>query len=218
MNDEEPRAVLERLIQERREDYAGLSRLLGRNAAYVQQFIKRGVPKRLSEKDRLRLASYFDVDEELLGGPPRTGTAGGRTDLVAIPRFRVSAAAGHGSIPGREEKVAELGFSARWLERLSSAKPRDLSVIQVEGDSMHPTLSDGDDIMVDLSAAHRKLQDGIYVLRRDDALLVKRIALHPARSTITIASDNPAYSSWGDCAADEVDIIGRVVWAGRRIK
>jgi phage repressor protein C with HTH and peptisase S24 domain len=83
---------------------------------------------------------------------------------------------------------------------------------------MHPTLSDGDDIMVDLSATGRKLQDGIYVLRRDDALLVKRIALHPARSTLTIASDNPAYASWTDCAAHEVEIIGRVVWAGRRIK
>jgi phage repressor protein C with HTH and peptisase S24 domain len=130
----------------------------------------------------------------------------------------VAAAAGDGSLPGREEKVAELGFSARWLEKLSTARPRDLSIIQVEGDSMSPTLSHGDDIMVDLSAARRKLTDGIYVLRRDDALLVKRVALHPARSTLTIASDNPAYASWTDCAPEEVDIIGRVVWAGRRVE
>jgi phage repressor protein C with HTH and peptisase S24 domain len=216
MNDENPRTVLERLIQDRREDYAGLSRLLGRNPAYVQQFIKRGVPKKLSETDRLRLATYFDIDEQLLGGPMRARSEA--SDLVPIPRYRVSAAAGHGALPGREDKVAELGFSARWLEKLSGAKPRDLSIIQVEGDSMSPTLSDGDDIMVDCSAAHRKLQDGIYVLRRDDALLVKRIALHPARSTLTIASDNPAYASWTDCAADDVEIIGRVVWAGRQIK
>ena len=46
------RAALERLIEERGEDYAALSRLIGRNAAYIQQFIKRGTPKRLSEEDR----------------------------------------------------------------------------------------------------------------------------------------------------------------------
>ena len=217
MANEEPRVLLERLIRERRDDYAGLSRLLGRNPAYVQQFIKRGVPKKLGENDRAKLARYFDIDEHLLGGPARERLVDA-TDLVPIPRYRVSAAAGHGSIPGREEKVAEVGFSARWLEKLSSSKPRDLSIIQVEGDSMSPTLSHGDDIMVDLSAARRKLTDGIYVLRRDDALLVKRVALHPARATLTIASDNPAYASWTDCAPDEVDIIGRVVWAGRRIE
>lgn len=212
-----PRAVLDRLIRERRDDYAGLSRLLGRNPAYVQQFIKRGVPRKLAENDRAKLARYFDIDEQLLGGPLREHPTGA-SDLVPIPRYRVAAAAGHGAIPGREEKAAAVAFSARWLEKLSSAKPKDLVIIQVEGDSMSPTLSHGDDIMVDLSAARRKLTDGIYVLRRDDALLVKRIAVHPARPTLTIASDNPAYASWTNCAADEVDIIGRVVWAGRRIE
>lgn len=49
-----PRAELARLIAERREDYAGLSRLLGRNPAYIQQFIKRGVPRRLSRRQRRR--------------------------------------------------------------------------------------------------------------------------------------------------------------------
>jgi phage repressor protein C with HTH and peptisase S24 domain len=218
MGNDDPRAVLERLIRERREDYAGLSRLLGRNAAYVQQFVKRGVPRKLAENDRRKLARYFNIDEQLLGGPPNEEPPLRTADLVPIPRFLVSAAAGHGALPGAEEKVAEVGFSARWLEKLSGAKPQDLSIIQVEGDSMTPTLSDGDDIMVDLSAARQKLKDGIYVLRRDDALLVKRVTLHPSRSTLTIASDNPAYASWTDCARDEVEIIGRVVWAGRRIR
>ena len=83
---------------------------------------------------------------------------------------------------------------------------------------MTPTLNDGDEIMVDLSAAHRKPTDGIYVLRRDDALLVKRLSLHPSGKSLTIASDNPAYASWVDCSADDVQIIGRVVWAGRLIR
>ena len=66
----EPRLVLERLCAERGEDFAGLSRMLGRNAAYIQQFVRRGVPKRLKEDERRKLARYFSVPEALLGGPP----------------------------------------------------------------------------------------------------------------------------------------------------
>ena len=218
MSAEDPREVLEALIRERREDYAALSRLIGRNAAYIQQFIKRGVPRKLAEHDRRKLARYFDIDEQLLGGPLRGQDEADGRDLIPVPRYRVSAAAGHGAIPGSETATAEVGFSAQWLNKLSGARPRDLSIIQVEGDSMIPTLADGDEILVDLSAAHRRVRDGIYVLRRNDALLVKRVTLHPARSTLTITSDNPAYASWPDCSPDEVQIIGRVIWAGRRIK
>lgn len=60
---ESPQEALQRLIVEQREDYASLSRMLGRNAAYIQQFIKRGTPRILSEKDRRTLAACFGVKE-----------------------------------------------------------------------------------------------------------------------------------------------------------
>ncbi len=50
------RAALARLIEERKEGFAGLSRLLGKNPAYVQQFIKRGPPRRLDAADVRSLA------------------------------------------------------------------------------------------------------------------------------------------------------------------
>ena len=62
--------MLERLCAERGEDFAGLSRMLGRNPAYIQQFVRRGVPKRLKEEERRKLARYFAISESLLGGPP----------------------------------------------------------------------------------------------------------------------------------------------------
>ena len=49
---DDPRLILERLCEERGEDFAGLSRMLGRNAAYIQQFVRRGVPRRLGEDER----------------------------------------------------------------------------------------------------------------------------------------------------------------------
>jgi len=69
MTDGEARAALQRLIDASGEGYAGLSRLLGRNPAYVQQYIKRGSPRRLAVGDRRLLARYFGVDEAVLGGP-----------------------------------------------------------------------------------------------------------------------------------------------------
>ena len=214
----DPRATLERLITERREDYASLSRLLGKNSAYIQQFIKRGTPRRLSEGDRQILARYFNIDEQELGGPPPMDERNSAEGLIAIPRYDVSASAGPGALDGSERPIAHIGFERVWLERMSRARPRDLSIIRVEGDSMFPTLGDGDDIMVDRSASLRKVQDGIYVLRRDDTLLVKRVTVHPSDATITISSDNPTYARWPDCHPKDVDIIGRVIWAGRQIR
>jgi phage repressor protein C with HTH and peptisase S24 domain len=210
-----PRAELAALIAQQREDYAGLSRMLGRNAAYIQQFIKRGVPKRLAEEDRKKLARYFNVEESRLGGPAAEPTPA--VGLIAIPRFEIEASAGPGAFTDGERPVAHLGFDERFLKQLCSARPADLSIIRVRGDSMFPTLADGDDIMVDRSVPGTKVQDGIYVLRRDDTLTVKRIAVHPGSRKLTISSDNPAYPIWRECDPADVEVIGRVVWAGRKI-
>ena len=214
------RAVLERLIQDRREDYASLSRLIGRNAAYIQQFIRRGTPKRLSEGDRQTLARYFGISDAELGAPgiDHAGNALGESRLISVPRLNVDASAGPGAFNDAENTSAQIAFDERWLRRLSRSRASDLSVIKVQGDSMTPTLSDGDDILVDAGDSVDRLRDGIYVLRRDDALLVKRIAPSPASRRIIIKSDNASYPSWPDCAIGEVDIIGRVVWVGRRLR
>jgi phage repressor protein C with HTH and peptisase S24 domain len=108
-----------------------------------------------------------------------------------------------------------MGFGRKWLKRLG-IDPVNLSLIAVDGDSMDPTLGDGDDIMVDHSAPFRPLRDGIYVLRMDDVLLVKRIAMGPS-GKLTIRSDNPQYPDWDDVKPESVNIIGRVVWTGRRL-
>lgn len=208
------RAVLGRLIDENREDYAGLSRLIGRNSAYVQQFLKKGSPKRLAEQDARRLARYFGISASELGvdDPEEWGDDG----LVRIPLVNVRASAGPGAIPGEEARVGHIAFDKGWLKQLGSSAAR-LSFIRAEGDSMSPTLSDGDDILVDESDAAERLRDGIYVLRVEDSLIVKRLAISPAGGTLTIKSDNPAYPDWTGFDAASVSIIGRVIWAGRKV-
>ena len=210
----DPRQVLQRLCAERGEDFAGLSRMLGRNPAYIQQFVRRGVPKWLREAERRKLARYFAVPESMLGGPTEDEPAAG---LVAVDRVPVRASAGPGAIPYEEAGKPYFAFDERWLKAMTGSPAARLSIIRVEGDSMAPSLSAGDDILVDLGDSIGRLRDGIYVLRADDALVVKRLALHPVGRRVTVQSDNPAYPDWPDCGIDEIHPVGRVIWAGRRI-
>lgn len=209
------RLVLERLCAERGEDFAGLSRMLGRNSAYIQQFVRRGVPKRLKEEERRKLARYFSVSESLLGGPPEEDRPS--TGLVSVKRHPVTVSAGPGAVVAEEVGKPYFAFDERWLKALTASRPSKLSIVRVEGDSMAPTLNAGDEILVDLGDSVERLRDGIYVLRIDDAVVVKRVALNPRGRQVTVQSDNPAYPDWPDCSLDQINCIGRVIWAGRRI-
>ena len=143
MVNEDPRAALDRLIAENGDDYASLSKLVGRNTAYIQQFIKRGSPKRLPEKERGILARYFGVDERVLGGLASPAT---KLGLRTIPKLDVGASAGPGAMNDAEALAGKIGFDEKWLRKLG-VDPAHLSLIRVDGDSMAPTLANGDDIM-----------------------------------------------------------------------
>jgi len=217
MRNEAVRARLDALITEKKEDYSSISRLIGRNPAYIQQFIKRGVPRRLAEGDRQRIAQYLGVAETELGASPRGEHSVPGTDFVLVPRLDVGASAGPGALPGEERATASLAFHSEWLRRNAGGNASALSVITVTGDSMVPTLSDGDEILVNAADAAERLRDGIYVLRVEGAVMVKRLAINPAGRTFTIRSDNPAYPPWEGCDLESVAIIGRVIWMSRRI-
>jgi hypothetical protein len=219
MSNVDARAALEWLIKDRGEDYAGLSRLIGRNSAYIQQYIKRGVPQKLDGDDRRKLARYFGVSERQLGGEDEQmlSCAQASGKLIPIPRLDIGASAGAGSIVEGELPLHPVSFDQRWVRELVAGPVDQLSMIRVRGDSMAPTLSDGDDIIVNRADGADQLRDGIYVLRLDDALMVKRLALNPVSRLVTVRSDNPAYPSWPDCKLRDINVIGRVAWAGRKL-
>lgn len=207
MSDADPRTVLTALIAERGADCAALSRLIGRNPAYVQQFIRRGSPKRLAERDRAVLARFFDVPEARLGGPAPASVE----ILRRVQRLDVAVAAGTGASAVDGRTLAELGFSDGWLRRLKPVGRLDrLSLIEVAGDSMRPTLAPGDEILVDRDDTMRR--DGVFVLRLDDTLVVKRLVRDGGR--LRVVSDNPH----ADPPPQQgYVVIGRVLWAGRRL-
>ena len=81
---------------------------------------------------------------------------------------------------------------------------------------MFPTLVDGDTVLVDFTQRSAK-SDGIFVVRYGDAVQVKRVSIHPDTQLLTVKSDNKEYSTFPNLTPDRLDIVGRVVWFGRRV-
>lgn len=212
----DPRARLLALSREHDASLARLSDMIGRNPSYLHQFITRGSPRRLEENDRRSLAEFFGVPETELGAAQEksyaAAPAGSMQDWAKVPRLSLGASAGSGSVPAEEEASDTFRFSRRWL-REQGLDGSKLSAITVEGDSMYPILRDGDEVLVD--RADRPFRDGIHVVRLGDALLVKRIA-SLGFGRYALISENKVYPPL-DVAADEIEIIGRVVWKGGKV-
>lgn len=206
MTSDDPRAVLARLARTRGASLAELSRVLGRNPAYVQQYVERGTPRRLAERDRALLARYLGVAEAALGGPVVAR-------LVEIPRIDARASAGPGGLVEQDYAESSMRLDEALLRELR-VRPDDASMIEVVGDSMQPTLSEGDSILVDRSD-RRGVAGGIHIVRYEGVLQVKRI--DRGRSGIRLISDNPRYAPVPVTNPEALAVIGRVVWLSRRL-
>lgn len=202
----DPREALAALVAREGTSYAALSRLIGRNAAYLQQFVTRGSPRRLAERDRRLLAAFFGVSEGLLGAEA------GEPPAFAVPRLDVVASAGGGALIDAEPRLGEIGLDPRLVARLG-ARPADLSLIRAAGRSMVPGIADGDELLVDRGDRRIGTRAGIFVIRLDGALMVKRVSRQAGR--YGIASDNPEFATF---EVDTLDVIGRVVWLSRALR
>lgn len=139
--------------------------------------------------------------------------------MTSIPLYDIRAAAGHGQIPLHEQMADVMHFSLEWIRNELHAIPADLYLVYVDGESMEPTLRSGDVILLDRRAT-KPDREGIYIMRMDGMLLVKRLQALPG-ATVKVSSDNPAYESFtvklSEMEGQDFAILGRVVWSGRRM-
>ena len=205
------RARLVELAEAGRTSLASLSAMLGRYPSYLQQFVRKGSPRKLEEADRRKLAEFFGVSEVELGADPEHLRQRDLDDFIAVPRLPLDASAGPGAFSAEEISFDSYRFSRRWLREMG-LEGADLTAIRVEGDSMEPVLRSGDEIFVDRG---KRSGEGIHVVRIGDVLHVKQVqASAPGR--ITLISANDSYAPI-DLAREEVEVIGRVVWKGGRM-
>lgn len=138
-------------------------------------------------------------------------------EFVFVPRYNVAASAGYGAWNDDESPMFTVSFRRYWIVNHLQADPSKLSVISVHGDSMEGVLNDKDIILV--NHGDREPREGIYVLRIDGQLIVKRVQRLPG-SELHITSTNPAYKPFTinlDKVPSDFDIVGKVVWYGRVI-
>ncbi|WP_380786143.1 helix-turn-helix transcriptional regulator [Sphingomonas sp. R86521] len=205
MVETDPRAALADLAAARGDSLAALSAILGRNAAYLQQFVRRGSPRTLAERDRRMLAAYFGVDETMLGAIARPAP-------FRLPRLDVAASAGPGALVDGEIVLGTDAIDPALADRLG-LRDGQAAIIRVRGDSMAPGLLDGDHIVVDTADRWPGPRGGVFVIRIDSATMVKRVV--PGVDGLLVSSDNPEA---GAVPTGEVAIVGRVVWQMRVLR
>lgn len=210
------RKRLSREIELRQMDMKQLSLALGKNHAYVQQFLTRGIPARLKEQDRRKLSELLDIPENELGGPEPTSSL-----ARVIPQFRtiteydIRASAGDGALTSEENVRSQWPFDPSYLSDFLGLSTNDLAIIEVRGDSMEPTLSSGDRVMVHL-ADKQISQPGIFIIYDGGGTVIKRVEKIPGQDKLVLISDNPLHTRY-EISGDDVQIVGRVVWAAKRL-
>lgn len=151
-------------------------------------------------------------------GPPReTGTIYttriDHEDFAAIPRVDARLAAGPGAENGDVSLDGALAFRQDWLRDRDIA-PSQACLLRVSGDSMSPTLHDGDLVMIDERRTQIRNRHVYALIDIDGAARVKRVELVPDQ-LILLTSDNPAHTSDVRSGPDmnRLRILGEIVWS-----
>ena len=129
-----------------------------------------------------------------------------------VPVYDIAASAGHGTYVDYEMQVAQLSLPRDYLRSLTSTGPDRLAIIRVKGDSMEPTLRDGDIVLVDGAKTSLGF-DGLFVVEIDGTLHVKRLARSGKPNVVRVLSDNQLYPPV-EYASGDVRVIGKVRWRG----
>lgn len=169
-----------------------------------------------------RIARELDVSELwLIHGIGETEDALRRARAPSKPIednmidvYDIRASAGHGAVIESEEVIERLSFPPGYLDRITRTHPRHLKIIGVKGDSMEPTLKDDDVVMLDTTKTSLDF-DGLFVLRWGDALHVKRVG-RAGNGSVSIISDNKAIYPPIQMARADIQVIGKVIWMGKR--
>jgi phage repressor protein C with HTH and peptisase S24 domain len=144
--------------------------------------------------------SLMDEEDNI----PKTKT--NITNNVSIDIISAKPCCGDGNDVS-EETIGKWVMPLQDFKRLTLTSPDRVKQMQVSGDSMQPTINDGDFILADTS--HNVFDvDGIYLIRMISGLAVKR--LQAGLNAISIISDNPNYKPI-EASIGEVKIIGKVI-------
>jgi phage repressor protein C with HTH and peptisase S24 domain len=193
----------------------GLARALNLDNSIVNRLVRGGreikaaelplIERYLGERVPSGLAAM--AEGEVVPSPP--------DGYVSVPVYELRAAAGAGAVAVDAEPIYYQIFRESEL-RAYTGDFAQLFMLEIDGDSNMPTLHTGDRALCDRSQVNPR-REGRYVIRIDDVLQVKLISMHPVTKLLTVKSENPLYPTYPDLNPEDVAIIARVVWIGRKL-
>jgi phage repressor protein C with HTH and peptisase S24 domain len=138
--------------------------------------------------------------------------------VIDVPRYDVAGSMGPGTEPPDMNMVVEhMSLDANWVrQNLNYTTAKNLKLISGRGDSMAPTIRNGDAILVDTGVT-RVDSDAIYFFLMRGQHQIKR--LQRGLDGLTIISDNGQYPPIevpGDREAD-ITVLAQIIywWTGR---
>ncbi|WP_421782666.1 helix-turn-helix domain-containing protein [Kiloniella litopenaei] len=150
--------------------------------------------------------------------------------VTTVPEIDVRAGMGGGGEAGvdywyddngngyqRDAVKEQWQFPTEHIRVKLGTPPEKAVIIEVEGDSMSPTLLTGDHVMINTGDT-RPSPPGIFAINDGLGLVVKRLEFIPHSDPLTcrVSSDNKLHTDY-ERSAEELQVIGRVVWFGRRV-
>ena len=133
-------------------------------------------------------------------------------EFVIVPRYDIHVAAGNGHVV-YDELEHEQGQAYRSSSvRSLATSAKNLMTVYAKGESMEPSIYEGDALLVDRGQTTVKDRQ-VYILRYGHEIRVKRLFLRPDGG-LRIVSDNASAFPEEVITADDmkhIEIIGRVV-------
>lgn len=135
-----------------------------------------------------------------------------QADFDFVPHVKAKLGAGY-SLETSGEVDSYMAFRKDFLAKIGP--PSRLVLFDVAGDSMEPTIWNGDTVLI--NADDREIVSGhIFAVRVGDEISIKRLERLPGK--VLVRSDNQRHHSFEVAPGEgEFGIIGRVRWIGRRL-
>lgn len=136
------------------------------------------------------------------------------SDVVEISTLQVEDSVSGSMVVTVGQKERPYYYRGQWVKDHLGVRAEDLRVITVSGDSMSPTLTEGDVVLIDLTKRN-PTPAGVFVLFDGVGLVTKRLEVI-ASGKASVMSDNKQYSSY-EAEFVDLNIIGKVVWLAREL-
>lgn len=183
----------------------------GVSSGTVTTWVK-GPNQTISGVNLMNAAKLLGVNPDWLA----TGRGNMSSTSESVSKFDDESTSIEISNPSHSKSIKGIKLSLAWVrEKAAGANPNQLSIVFIDDDSMSPTVTQGDFIIIN-SNIRKFSNDGIYIINSNAGSFIKRIQ-KLLDGTYLIKSDNPSYEPQSIKALDlsKINIAGKAVsiWA-----